>query len=70
MIVAREIKTMLSSDLVNYVADSSLDGYLSKEEFQEIMLELQLRGTHAEVLASLNRFGKPQWRKYETAYST
>ena len=68
--MTQEIKTMVSSDLVNYVAGSSMAGYLSKEEFQEIMLELQLRGTHAEVLASLNRFGKPQWRKYETKYTT
>ncbi len=60
------LKTLDSATLSNDLYMAFFDGRLTQVMFDEVVTELQARGTHPEVLVGLIALGLPEWQQKYT----
>jgi hypothetical protein len=70
MIDQRDIKSLSTDEITNYLCEAGFGGYLTKSEYLEIMEELEARALQPEVLADLATFGKPEWYKHKFGFDS
>ncbi len=70
MIAQREIKSLSTDEITNYLCEAGFGGYLTKPEYLEIMTELEARKVQPEVLADLATFGQPEWYKHKFQFGS
>jgi hypothetical protein len=70
MIAERDIKSLTTDEITNYLCEAGFGGYLTKSEYLEIMEELEARKLQPEVLADLATFGKPEWYKHRFQFGS
>jgi hypothetical protein len=70
MIAQRDIKSLSTDEITNYLCEAGFTGSLTKAEYLEIMAELEARALQPEVLADLATFGKPEWYKHKFQFGS